>query len=152
VPADAAGQAPDRRLPSGPADGPPDPQPDGTPAVPGREPEPELLVVIDPAVAGPVGTAAAAALRRFGPVTGVLPPRLALVASQPDRAGEIAGLPGVVGVFAGPVPPALRETFTPGEELFVDGWLARVAGKPLPRPGEGEPWDSPDRLPPDPCG
>jgi hypothetical protein len=121
--------------------------PAGTPAVPSREPEPELLVVVEPAEAGSVG-AVAGALRRFAPVTAVLEPRLALLAGPPGLAARIAALPWVVGAFADRVPPALQETFSPAERIFVDGWLARVAGKPG-RPGEGEPWDTPGRLPPD---
>ncbi|WP_250285552.1 MULTISPECIES: hypothetical protein [unclassified Frankia] len=91
-----------------------------------------------------------AALREIAQVTAVLPPRLALVAAARSQAGALARLPGVVGVFPEAVPAGLRETLTAGERLFVDGWLARLAGKR--RPADGLPWDATGtgRLPPGP--
>ncbi|WP_322780074.1 hypothetical protein [Frankia sp. Cas4] len=90
------------------------------------------------------------ALRGLVRVTAILPPRLALVVAPPDGTDALARLPGVVGVFTHTVPAGLRETLTATENLFVDAWLARVAGKH--RSGEGLPWDAPGRLPPDPAG
>ncbi len=133
------------------------------------EPVPELLVVLAPPAslssraAGRRGDRGAdrepggddchqvvGDLRGFAQVTAILPPRLALVATPADGAGALARLPGVVGVFTHTVPAGLRETLTATENLFVDAWLARLAGKS--RPGEGLPWDAAGRLPPDPAG
>ncbi len=86
-------------------------------------------------------------LRGLARVTAILPPRLALVVAPPDGTDALAHLPGVVGVFTHTVPAGLRETLSATENLFVDAWLARLAGKH--RSGEGLPWDTPDRLPPD---
>ncbi|WP_131767743.1 hypothetical protein [Candidatus Protofrankia californiensis] len=142
------------------------------------EPTPELLVVIAPQAAGPqpdaddidgpgpggAGGPAAeggpagnnryqtilTALREIAQVTVVLPPRLALVAAPRGRVDALARLPGVLGVFPEAVPAGLRETLTASENLFVDGWLARLAGKQ--RSAEGLPWDATGtgRLPPGP--
>ncbi len=107
--------------------------------------EPELLVVLEGAgrADGPL-----AALAEFGPVTSQLPPRLALLAVPASRAAELGACAGVRGVFVDGVPPALRETLSPAEALFVDGWLARRSAKD--RPAEGLPWDAPGASPPDP--
>ncbi|ONH37306.1 hypothetical protein BL254_04475 [Protofrankia sp. BMG5.30] len=90
------------------------------------------------------------ALREIAQVTAVLPPRLALVAASKTQADALIRLPGVAGVFLEAVPAGLRETLTASEHLFVDGWLARLAGKQ--RSAEGLPWDATDtgRLPPGP--
>ncbi|WP_261575454.1 hypothetical protein, partial [Frankia gtarii] len=100
--------------------------------------EPELLVVLEhPGRAeGPLAT-----LAEFGPVTSTLPPRLALLAVPASRAAEVGAHTGVRGVFVDGVPPALRETLSPAEALFVDGWLARRSIKD--RPADGRPWDAP---------
>jgi hypothetical protein len=113
--------------------------------------EPELLVVLEGAgrTEGPsAASAALAALAAFGRVTSALPPRLALLAVPASRAAELGACAGVGGVFVDGVPPALRETLSPGEALFVDGWLARRGVKD--RPAEGLPWDAPGASPPDP--
>jgi hypothetical protein len=110
----------------------------------------ELLVVLRPDA-----DSALAELAAWGEVTSRLPPRLALVVLPAERATEAERLAGVAGVFAAELPPALRETLAPPEQLFVDGWLARAEPKP-PRPGDGRRWDAepegddPPRLPPDP--
>lgn len=130
------------------------------------EPVPELLVILVTAPPGggaPDPAPALAALAEIAPVSGFLPPRLALLAAARDRAAQAAAqaaaLPGVLAVFgalAPPAvpspPPALVETLTDAERLFVDAWLARraVGYPPPPRPGEGESWNSPPRRPPDP--
>ncbi|SBW25630.1 hypothetical protein FDG2_4628 [Candidatus Protofrankia californiensis] len=53
-------------------------------------------------------------------------------------------------MFSEAIPAGLRETLTASENLFVDGWLARLAGKQ--RSAEGLPWDATGtgRLPPGP--
>ncbi|EIV93157.1 hypothetical protein [Frankia sp. QA3] len=107
--------------------------------------EPELLVVLEhpDRTAGPL-----AMLAELGRVTSALPPRLALLAVPASRAAEVGARAGVRGVFVDGVPPALRETLSPAEALFVDGWLARLSDKD--RPAEGRPWDAPGASPPDP--
>ncbi|WP_163552751.1 hypothetical protein [Candidatus Frankia alpina] len=107
--------------------------------------ERELLVVLEhPGRAeGPL-----AALAEFGRVTSALPPRLALLAVPASRAAEVGAGAGVRGVFVDGVPSALRETLSPAEVLFVDGWLARRSDKD--RPAQGRPWDAPGTFPPDP--
>jgi hypothetical protein len=110
--------------------------------------EPEILVVLETACDGLPPPDAGAALRAFGPLTGRLRPRLALLDAPPERAADVARLSGVAGAFTADPPPALRDTFTAAEALFVDAWLARHADEPPP-PGDGLPWDSPGRLPPD---
>ena len=61
--------------------------------------------------------------------------------------------PGVLpaGVlFAGTTPPDdVLAGLDAGERLFVDGWLARQSFGDKVRPGDGEDWDAPGRLPPD---
>ena len=53
-------------------------------------------------------------------------------------------------LFAGAAPPAeVLAGLDEGERLFVDGWLARQASADRIRPGDGEAWDAPGRLPPD---
>nr|WP_239311637.1 hypothetical protein [Frankia sp. Cj3] len=137
------------------------------------EPTPELLVVIasagsvpsrgpagpedagddpgdrdtEPAAAGSDQRQVIGTLRGLARVTAILLPRLALVVSPPGGADALARLPGVVGVFTHTVPAGLRETLTATENLFVDAWLARLAGKR--RLGEGMPWDAADRLSPE---
>lgn len=106
--------------------------------------EPELLVILDP----PDCDGPPVALTEFGRVTSALPPRLALLAAPPSRAAEVGARAGVLGVFVDEVPPALRETLSPAEAVFVDGWLARHQVKD--RPAEGRRWDAPDVSPPDP--
>ncbi|ETA03055.1 hypothetical protein ThrDRAFT_01494 [Frankia casuarinae] len=115
------------------------------------ETEPELLVVFhrpDRGFSTGTGVDPLAELAVLGTVTSALRPRLALVALPPSRAPEVAALPGVCGVFIDQVPPALRETLTAAESLFVDGWLARRGAKRRD-PAGGEPWDTPGYLPPD---
>jgi hypothetical protein len=112
--------------------------------------EPELLVVLDDPPAEPCeGGGRPDVLVGVGRVTSVLAPRLVLLAGVPAaRAGEVAALPGVRAVCVDGVPPGLRETLSPAENLFVDGWLAR--GGPKGRgPGDGLPWDTPGWSPPD---
>jgi hypothetical protein len=110
--------------------------------------EPEILVVLETDCDGSPPPDADAVLGAFGPLTGRLRPRLVLLDAPPERAADVARLPGVAGAFAADPPPALRDTFTVAETLFVDAWLARHADEPPP-PGDGLPWDSPGRLPPD---
>jgi hypothetical protein len=97
---------------------------------------------------GASGVAGAAGLAGFGQVTSALPPRLVLLAAPAGRAEELAALPGVLDVFVDAVPPGLRETLSPAENLFVDGWLARMSGKSR-GPGDERPWDAPGFSPPD---
>ncbi len=46
-------------------------------------------------------------------------------------------------------PETLLASLDISERLFVEGWRRRRAGKSR-RPGNGEAWDTPGRLPPDP--
>ncbi|WP_261561944.1 hypothetical protein, partial [Frankia tisae] len=100
--------------------------------------EPELLVVLEQPSRTEGPPAALAALAEFGRVTSALPPRLALLAVPASRAAEVGAGAGVRGVFVDEVPAALRETLSPAEVLFVDGWLARRSTKD--RPADGRPW------------
>ncbi|CAO5232692.1 hypothetical protein [Frankia sp. AgKG'84/4] len=110
--------------------------------------EPELLVVFDRRWdTGAPG--AAVDLAAFGQVTSGLAPRLVLLVAPAGRAGEVAALPGVRGVFVDAVPAGLRAEFDQAENLFVDGWLARRSGKDR-GPGDGREWDAPGFAPPDP--
>lgn len=52
--------------------------------------------------------------------------------------------------WAGVDPPEdLLVALDSAERLFVEGWRRRRTGKTV-RPGDGEEWDAPGRLPPDP--
>ncbi len=111
--------------------------------------EPEIFVVLEAERPGMPAADVVSLLRAFGSVVGRLPPRLVLLAAPAERAAEVTGVPGVAGAFTGELPPALRETFDEAERLFADAWVARHTEEPPP-PGDGLPWDSPGRLPPDP--
>ena len=66
-----------------------------------------------------------------------------------DSPASLASLQAAPAVYwAGTRPPDdVREELTTAEQLFIDGWLQRRAGKPE-RSGEGLDWDTPGRLPP----
>jgi hypothetical protein len=112
------------------------------------EPEPEILVILEATAPGVPPTNIIRSLRAFGSVVGRLPPRLVLLAAPGEQAVDVAMVPGVAGAFTEEVPPEILATFSETERLFVDAWMARHAPQPPP-PGDGLPWDSPGRLPPD---
>jgi hypothetical protein len=58
--------------------------------------------------------------------------------------------PGVHALGAEAVPDTLVQTLTAEESLFVQAWTQRAAMGTKRRPGEGLPWDTPGRTPPDP--
>ncbi len=108
------------------------------------EPQRELLVLLDPNRCDEALTE----LRAVAPVTAQVRPGVVLVAIDPGRAGELATIDGVAGVYvAEPPPEATLADLSPGERLFIDGWVERAH---LPHhPGDGLPWDDPGHRPPD---
>lgn len=86
-------------------------------------------------------------LRAIGPVTQLLPPRLALVDVGPE---PVSPRPSVAGAawYEDDVPDDVLANLSDQERLFVAAWRSRRA--PKARPGDHEPWDAPGRLPPDP--
>jgi hypothetical protein len=94
-------------------------------------PPSEVLVILGPGVAAPAVD-----------VVHAVSPRV-FVTTAPGA------LPSGV-LFAGATPPDdVLAGLDAGERLFVDGWLARQASGERIRPGDGEAWDAPGRLPPD---
>ncbi|MFD3530191.1 hypothetical protein [Streptomyces sp. NPDC058664] len=87
------------------------------------------------------------ALRALGPVTQLLPPRLALVALPAGpRRTEASELPGTAW-YEDDLPPEAYDRLSDQEQLFVNAWRARRT--PKQRPGNHLPWDAPGHLPPD---
>ncbi|MFF0478328.1 hypothetical protein [Streptomyces sp. NPDC004284] len=86
------------------------------------------------------------ALRALGPVTQLLPPRLALVALPADSRAAAPELPGTAW-HDDDVPPGTYDRLSDQEQLFVNAWRARRT--PKQRPGDHLPWDAPGHIPPD---
>ncbi|MFE4663931.1 hypothetical protein ACFRI7_09545 [Streptomyces sp. NPDC056716] len=86
------------------------------------------------------------ALRALGPVTQLLPPRLALFALPADPRTQVPELPGTAW-YVEDLPPEVYDRLSEQEQLFVGAWRARRT--PKQRPGNHLPWDAPGHLPPD---
>jgi hypothetical protein len=110
----------------------------------GTQREPEVLVVLGPAIAPD----SLAALKRQYQVTSVLPPRLVVLSAGADIEA-LSRRPGVEAVLAQPSDEAPASLSEP-ERLFVSAWRARQHAEAKTRVGEGLAWDAPGFLPPDP--
>ncbi|GAB2937722.1 hypothetical protein [Streptomyces heilongjiangensis] len=86
------------------------------------------------------------ALRALGPVTQLLPPRLALVALPADPRMQAPELPGTAW-YEDDLPQRVYDRLSEQEQLFVNAW--KVRRTPKQRPGNHLTWDAPGRIPPD---
>ena len=103
----------------------------------------EILVVLHH------GDSPPGAILRFGPLVHSISNRVFTL--QLDPSSSLASLQAEPAVrWAGTQPSQkVLDELEPTEQMFIDGWLLRRAGK-SDRPGEGLDWDAPGRLPPDP--
>ena len=104
---------------------------------------PQALVIFDPSRAEDALADAAGTVT----VTQRLLPRLAIVEGDPDRVAALRQLPGVTGVFQGPVSETVLRELNPDERLFAGAWARGRAPKPERR-GQGMPWDAEGFEPP----
>jgi hypothetical protein len=80
-------------------------------------------------------------------VTQRLPPRLAIIEGLLDRIASLRDVPGVVGVFEGPVSETALKELSPTERLFAEAWASSRRPK-LDRRGQGLAWDAEGFEPP----
>ncbi|HET9516444.1 MAG TPA: hypothetical protein VFO77_01830 [Actinoplanes sp.] len=81
--------------------------------------------------------------RRSAVVTQLLPPRLAVLRSDPESA---AAPPGT-SWYGDQIPADVLSTLSPTERIFVAAWQDRPVHKQ--RRGDGAAWDAPGFRPPD---
>lgn len=105
----------------------------------------EMLVILD----APASEEAEQRIRTQYRVMQQVSPRV-LVIRRPADPAALRALPGVQDVAEGSVPDALVRELSDAEALFVQAWSQRASMGAKRRPGEGLPWDTPGRTPPDP--
>lgn len=105
----------------------------------------EVLVILDP------GSSRAAHERIHSQhrVTQRVSARV-FVIQRPADLAALRATSGVRGVAEGRVPAELLRGLDETETLFVQAWSERESMRSKTRPGEGLPWDAPNRIPPDP--
>jgi hypothetical protein len=105
---------------------------------------PERLVLLS----GQDAPAELADLQARYRVSGLLPPRLAIVDLDDSQAELVGRRPGI-RILSDPeqaLPDSLGET----EQLFAHAWQQRLRSIHKQRPGDGLAWDAPGFTPPDP--
>ena len=104
---------------------------------------PEALIIFKE----PLSQRTMADLKARYRLTGLMPPRLAVLGLREGQLQELQRMGGVEAVMTGPASP-LPASLTEQERLFIMGWLQRRQGGKQ-RKGEGLPWDAEGYLPPD---
>lgn len=109
---------------------------------------PDLLVIADLDYGAEVARLLAAEFT----VSHSLPPAIFVVTGGSADRRRLLEITGVRAVLAPGDDSGIAEVLdlSPGESLFVQAWLANAAAEPKIRPGDGQNWDAPGRLPPDP--
>lgn len=81
-----------------------------------------------------------------------LPPVIFAVTGAGADSRRLLAIKGVRAVLGPGDDSAVAEIpdLSSAESLFVQAWLANAAAEPRTRPGDGQSWDAPGRLPPDP--
>lgn len=103
----------------------------------------EWLVVLDPEDAWGLQQA-----RTHARVTQVASPRLVIVEAEPSTVSALAALPGVEGVYEGPVPDEVLDSLAGPDALFVRAWQVRQSQPRDERRGERLNWDAEGFEPP----
>jgi hypothetical protein len=81
-------------------------------------------------------------------ITGMAPPRLAIVVADESQIGELRRLAGVESVLTDSTTP-LPNSLDASERLFAQAWQLRQQSGGKHRRGEGLRWDAEGFLPPD---
>jgi hypothetical protein len=105
----------------------------------------EIMVILERSIAKPDRDV----IMRVAPPTQSISSRVFLANASDATVASLQSMPGIAKVLTATAPAQNLPQLDQAEKLFVEAWLS-TRGQVKQRRGEGEDWDTPPMLPPDP--